>query len=211
VNFAKVLRLIGSKTAPHRGKVRKLRALFREVDARIRTFQQKTGLLCSERCGSCCESPHIETTELEMLPLAEALIRNSQAEGWYAQAERQDFQGQCVFFTASPADKMSGCCQVYALRPLICRLFAFGGNRDKNGRVRLVTCKVIKSARPAVAERALADVAEGKVVPPVMADLIMRASTLDPELSRESLPINTAFKNAVERLWLHERLNAQKG
>jgi uncharacterized protein len=199
------------KAPPHRRKIGKLKALFTEVNSRTRAFQKKTGLTCPERCGACCESPHIETNELEMLPLADELIRSGKASEWYALAEARNFIGQCVFFVPSSSDKASGCCQVYAWRPLICRLFAFAGNRDKHGRVRLVTCKVIKAADPDRAEKTLSDVASGQVNPPVMADLIMRASTLDPEMSRESLPINTAFKKAVERLWLHERLDAQKG
>jgi Fe-S-cluster containining protein len=129
---------------------------------------------------------------------------------WYVRAEAQDFLGQCIFYVPSPSDKMHGCCQAYKLRPLICRLFAFAGNRDKHGHVRLVTCKVIKKALPVQAEKALSDVVSGQVSPPIMADLIMRASTLDPEMSRESLPINTAFKKAVDRLWLYERLNTQE-
>jgi Fe-S-cluster containining protein len=199
------------KVPPHRHKVEKLKALFAEVNDRTRSFQKKTGLTCPERCGACCQSPHIETTELEMLPLADELIHNGKANEWYALAEGQDFLGQCVFYVSSPSDQMNGCCQAYALRPLICRLFAFAGNRDKHGHVRLVTCKVIKKVMPVLAEKALSDVVAGKVVPPVMADLIMRASTLDPEMSRESLPINTAFKRAVERLWLYERLISQEG
>jgi uncharacterized protein len=206
-----MLDLFLRKAPSYRQKIKKLKELFGEVNERTRFFQKQTGLACPERCGACCESPHIETTELEMLPLAEELIQSSRAGEWYARAEAQDFLGQCIFFTASPSEKENGCCQAYGLRPLICRLFAFGGNRNKHGHPRLVTCKVIKAAQPAVAEKALADVASGKFVPPIMADLIMRSSSIDPELSRESLPINTAFRKAVERLGLYERLNAQKG
>jgi len=211
VLLAKCIKLFVHKAPPHRRKVAKLKTLFVEVSDRARSFQARTGLTCPERCGACCESPHIETTELEMLPLADELVRAGKANTWYALAEKRDFRGQCVFYDQSPSDKMRGCCQAYRLRPLICRLFAFAGNRDKHGHVRLVTCKVIKKSRPAQAEKALSDVLSGKVIPMVMADLMMRASTLDPEMSRESLPINAAFKKAVERLWLYERLISQEG
>ena len=211
MRLASCLNFLAGKVPPHRQKVKKLKALFAEVNVRTRSFQKLTGLNCPERCGACCESPHIETTELEMLPLADELVRNGKATDWYAQAEGRDFSGQCVFFVPSPSGKMRGCCQAYELRPLICRLFAFSGNRDKHGHVRLVTCKVIKKAAPVLAEKALSDVVSGQISPPVMADLMLRASTLDPDMSRESLPINTALKKALERLWLYQRLSSQKG
>jgi uncharacterized protein len=211
VLLAKCIKFIVRKVPPHRHKVAKLKTLFAEVSARARSFQDRTGLACPDRCGACCESPHIETTELEMLPLADELVRAGRSNEWYALAEQQGFRGQCIFYDQTPSEELRGCCRAYKLRPLICRLFAFAGNRDKHGHVRLVTCKVIKKARPVLAEKALADVLSGKVVPMVMADLMMRASTLDPEMSRESLPINTAFKKAVERLWLYDRLISQEG
>ena len=181
--------------------------LFAEASRLTRAFQVKTRLTCPEGCGSCCASPFIETTELELLPLADELIRKGKAETCYDKAEAREFRGQCIFY--NPAGK-GGCCEAYHLRPLICRLFAYSGNRDKYGRIRLVTCKIIKEADPVLAEKALADVASGKIIPPVMSGYIMQASSLDPELSHESLPINTAFKKAVERLGLSKKLNSQK-
>ncbi|MFH2204866.1 MAG: YkgJ family cysteine cluster protein [Elusimicrobiota bacterium] len=191
------------KVSQHGRRIRDLLALFFKISRRTRAFQKKTGLSCRVRCGACCESPHIEATVLEMLPLAEVLIRNGEAEALCSRVEALGDDGRCVFFLPSPSDQEPGCCRAYPLRPLICRLFAFAGNRDKRGHVRLVTCRVIRKAQPVLAEKALSDVASGRIMPPILADWVMRASSIDPELSRESLPINIALRNAIERSWLY--------
>lgn len=183
-------------------RIRHVRRIYADVDREMRGFRKAAGLGCPGRCGHCCANSNVETTVLEMLPLAQELLRRGEAERWCQEADTKDFPGQCVFYAPDENSPDQGRCRVYAWRPLICRMFGFTGNRDKYGRLRLVACRVMKQLSPHLLEEALGSVDAGKSRPPVMADFVMRASMVDPELSKDSLGINEAFQKAVERLWL---------
>lgn len=198
-------RLLPSSPFDVTTKIRSVRRIYADVDRATRSFRKKAGLACPGRCGHCCANSNVETTVLEMLPLAEDLARRGEAEAWWQETENRDFPGQCVFYIPDEGDRDQGRCGVYALRPLICRMFGYTGNKDKYGRIRLVACSVMKRLFPQILEDALQRVDAGKDRPPVMADFIMRATMLDQELTKESLSINTAFKKAVERMWLSKQ------
>lgn len=183
-------------------KSRRLSEIYRRLDQATAAFKAASGLKCLTPCGQCCFSSTVEATELEMIPMAFDLIRRGTADGWYKRAEESKFEGRCVFYSSS--DGYGKCCS-YALRPLVCRLFGFAGNRDKYGRPRLVTCGLIKKEDPHAVELVLEKVAQGGLDVPMMSDLVMRVSSIDPAMSRESLPINTAFKKAVERISLNRK------
>jgi Fe-S-cluster containining protein len=186
-------------------KVKALKSLFDELDREVRGFRRQVGLVCPERCGHCCENGRVETTELEMLPMAVDLVQNGEAERFYDAADKLDFEGRCVFYEPDPGRPGLGRCGRYELRPLICRLFAFSGNADKYGRTRLIVCGIIKDADPLRAQRAIELVEREQFKPPVMAAYVMKASLADPELAREQLPINLALKRAIDRVWLHRK------
>ena len=186
-------------------KVKALKSLFGELDRDIERFRHKAGILCPEGCGHCCENARVETTELEMLPLAFELVNSGEAERFYNAADKLDYEGRCVFYESDPDLPGRGRCGRYELRPLICRLFAFSGNADKYGRTRLIVCGVIKDADPEGARKAIELVENGRIKPPIMAAYVMKSSLADPELSRAQLPINLALKRAVDRVWLHQK------
>ncbi len=190
-------------------KARRLRGVFSLLDKETALFRKKTGLQCPGGCGHCCATAGVETTELEMFPLALALEKAKKAEAFYRQAEEQGFEGRCVFYTPTEGHG-SGCCAAYLQRPLICRLFGCAGNRDKHGKPRLVGCAVFKKTQPDEAEAAYEGVLSGKIRVPFMTEWVMRAAAVDPELSREHLPVNTAFKRALERVWLNNKYRSGK-
>ena len=191
-----------------RAKARRLRGVFGALDKEISLFRKKTSLKCPEGCGDCCATAGVETTELEMLPVALALAGRKKADDFYQRAGEQDFEGRCVFYTATEGCG-GGCCAVYGQRPLICRLFGYAGNKDKHGRLRLVGCAVFKKTQPDLAEAAYEGVFSGKIRIPVMTEWVMRAAAVDPAMAREQMPINTAFKRALERVWLNNKYGSQ--
>ena len=188
-------------------RARQLKGLYRTIDQETARLKAQTGLKCPDGCGQCCMTPGVETTELEMLPVALALDKLGQLEHWYRLAEEKEFKGPCVFYTQTNGYG-GGCCSVYPHRPLICRLFGFAGNRDKRGQPRLVGCSVFKKTQPDQAEAAYEGVVSGKVKAPMMADHVMRAAAVDPSLSRDQWPINTAFRKAAERIWLNRKYHS---
>ncbi|MEI6437793.1 MAG: YkgJ family cysteine cluster protein [Candidatus Omnitrophota bacterium] len=185
-------------------KTRRLKGIYRSLDKETAAFKIASGLCCVNPCGQCCINSTVEATELEMLPMAAELIRSGAAEQAYQQAEDRHFEGRCVVYSSGD---LYGKCLSYEQRPLVCRLFGFAGNRDKHGRPRLVTCGLIKHSQPQQVELVLGKVAQGGLNAPMMNDWVMRLSAVDPQMARESFPINTALKKALERIWLNRKYN----
>jgi Fe-S-cluster containining protein len=188
-------------------KARHVIGVYRSLDKSSAELRRGSALKCPPGCGKCCQNSVVEATELEMLPLALRLSETGQADEFYRRAEAQKFEGLCVFFDV---DNGRGKCRQYAFRPLVCRLFGFAGNRDKHGQPRLVTCAVLKKNQPEAAEHLLEQVAGGRLKPPMMADAVMRLSSVDPSMARESYPVNKAFSKALERVELNKKF-MQKG
>ncbi len=177
-------------------------SIYRSLDQASGLFKVQSGLHCPSHCGACCFSSTVECSELEMLPLAFELVRLSQADEWYARAGLNDSVGRCAFYTSQDGN---GRCHFYAYRPLVCRLFGYAGNNDKYGRLRLITCRVLKEDYSDQTEAVLEKVYKGELIPPVMSDLVMRVSSVDPWMSREIQPINLAFRKALERVLLNNK------
>ncbi len=190
--------------AAERRKIAAVLRLFRESDRCSRQLRSVTGLGCISGCGRCCEDPNVQTTILEMLPLAaeyfaehkERLLR----EG-FAYDPMEDF---CRFYRADPAIKGNGRCSEYARRPLVCRLFGFSVRLNKHNQPDLITCGRIKETFPADYQKTQAMLAQG-LPAPKMSDYSMRLLAIDPTLGAERIPINLAFHKALERIaFLHE-------
>ncbi|OGX38363.1 MAG: hypothetical protein A3C36_06210 [Omnitrophica WOR_2 bacterium RIFCSPHIGHO2_02_FULL_52_10] len=79
--------------------LRQIKRLFGRVDASVASFRKRTSLSCRNGCGQCCLTPKVETTVLEMLPLAEYLMGNRQANFWYDRAKEASFAGPCVLYS----------------------------------------------------------------------------------------------------------------
>ena len=178
--------------------------VYHELDREIADFQTISGLTCQTSCGECCYTATVEVSELEMLPLIFELQSAGTLDVWYQKAEAAQFSGRCVFYSSSDG---CGNCLVYESRPLLCRLFGFSGNNDKYGHLRLVTCAHIKALHLKRFGQVEADVTNGSLRLPRMADYVMRVSSVEPDLAGQNATINTAFRRASERVELYEKFN----
>lgn len=184
--------------AHEREKVERTLDLFDDLDVEVRGFKNNTGLRCAEGCGKCCENPEVETTVLEVLPLAYALWESGAADDALQRITTSEEKGQCVFYQPDPKTAGNGRCSVYSWRPLVCRLFGFSVKNDKIGRAAIVTCPTMKSLCSQEYQAADRAVNEG-LKAPRMQDLAMRALGIDPHLGKEQMPINQAVRSALER------------
>jgi len=176
--------------------------LYQDADRASAALSRATGLACPPGCGECCarHDPHVTVADVE--PLAEAAVADGSAEGALDRALAAP-AGPCVYYEAG---RLPGGCTVYALRPVLCRLFGFAAVRDKHGRPALAVCEVHTAATPDVAARAAAHVAAGGEVAQ-LAEYQARADGLAPDPSRtEQLPINVALARALERALLRASL-----
>jgi len=174
--------------------------LYREVDDAIDAFQRATGLGCPTGCGTCCETQTPYVRIADMAEIAEAHVARGVDVG-EATLERARAAGAarpCVIFEKG---RLPGGCTEYALRPMLCRLFGFGGVRDKHGAAELAVCRVHKAETPEAAARAAAFVAGGGAVP-MMADWQSAADASTDDHDARLLPINEALALALERALL---------
>jgi Fe-S-cluster containining protein len=169
--------------------------LFSRLEAETAAFAGTSGLRCPDGCGACCESPNVYTSAVELEPLAEELVARGEAEAALDRAAAAG-PGQCVFY-ASHGPGL-GRCTVYALRPMICRLFGFAAVRDKQGQPELAGCRVHKAAQPEAMAHARALVAGGHPVP-MMTDWQQQATELGTSATGALVPINQAIQQALER------------
>lgn len=197
----------------------RVRELFQIVDSEVARFVELTGIRCPQGCGRCCDSLKIETTALEMLPLAAHLWANGEAENTLVMlkraaltqteeappAERTYSQrpktARCIFYEQNPGISQNGRCNAYDLRPLICRLFGFFSVKDKHGKYVYGSCKVIKERYPNAFLKAQEAIQNG-FHPSAMTDFSIQIISMATELGKEMLPINTAAQIAIEKIGL---------
>jgi Fe-S-cluster containining protein len=168
----------------------KLLSIFHKLDSHSEQFKKKTGLYCQSGCGKCCENPDVEATVLEMMPAAYELLRTKQSEKILLELQKEE--KRCVFYKKEGEGR--GRCLNYNFRPLICRLFGFSVKKDKLGQEQIVTCSIIKSKFTDELKKANLKKA------PLMQDYVMKVFGLEPNLTRNQMPINVALRHALEKV-----------
>ncbi|MFY0601825.1 MAG: YkgJ family cysteine cluster protein [Cyclobacteriaceae bacterium] len=183
-------------------KVRSIERLFELLDREITSFQAETNLHCVSGCGHCCTKPDIDASPLEFLPFAFHLFLTGQAEITLNRLN-QESPAQCMIYVPLlNGDKNQGRCGNYVYRGLICRLFGYGAGRDKLGKLRLATCKIIKESQSKNYNSATEAIEKGLHVP-IFSDYYQKLAQIDFELGNMILPINKAIQMAIEEVLHH--------
>jgi Fe-S-cluster containining protein len=182
--------------------------VYEEIDRQTAALKAMTELRCPPGCGTCCSSPEVEVTELEMLPVAGELFRRREALSWLELLGAADDEGPCVFYQPEQPARGEGCCRIYILRPTVCRLFGYGAVKNKDGIARLTVCTVMKKGIPHAAQHAAYAVERG-LAAPTFTDFARQVAGLEPSLGGRLLPINRALRFALEREGL--ALKLEKG
>lgn len=177
-----------------------MRAIYKELDRKIAAFKKRTGLNCVPGCGQCCDNPNVDATVFELFPLAAAKWRSREAETLLKQLEQDREASICIFYRAPLSKGDKGCCAIYPLRPLICRLYGFSARKDRHGKLEFVSCSVLKKTEPSKISQAQDLVAAGAPVP-VMGEYTLRVWSLNPHWGSQK-PINEAIGLALERYGL---------
>ena len=184
--------------------------LFQKADAETELFATNSGLKCKTGCGHCCENPNIETTVLEMIPVALDLLRRNESREVLNRLTDSQPSGVCTFYRRDPFKKDHGRCSIYPFRPLICRLFGFSATMDKHQQNIFMTCQVIKDLYPEEYEKVSAAVKADRLPIARLRDFSMKVFSIDPVLGNKRLPINDALRIALEKIGLFLDLKSQK-
>lgn len=189
--------------------VSSLQEYYAELDKVILGFQQKSGLHCLAGCGACCRNPNVETTVLELLPMAFHLWQNGLAPAiMELLGTTRPFS--CILYQPEEGNPDKGKCGAYPFRPLICRLFGYAISKDKTGEARLSTCKRIKEAFPDTVRYAESLIENGEELP-VFSECWLRLVGEYPELAVNRLPINRALMQALDKVGLYLSIMDQAG
>ena len=175
------------------------------LDATVAAFAERTGLRCPQGCGQCCVSEKVEATVLECLPLAFSLFRTSEAELVLQRLEQNGNDRQCVLYRPDLTRAGFWGCSQYATRTVICRLFGFAGNPDRDGIPRLALCRIMKEAG---AEQAAIVVGDPLAPMPLFVEAGLRITALHPGLGTQRLPINVALRQALMKVGMVLELQA---
>jgi Fe-S-cluster containining protein len=175
--------------------------LYSQMDRRTSEFQSRTGLQCPPGCGQCCESATPEATVLELLPAAQELFSRREAQQWLERIASIQEDERCVFYQPDPLIPRNGHCDLYILRPSVCRLFGFAVIKNKGGNPELMTCRRQKKENPSSVKVAQEVISSGMSIPS-FDYFFFQIATLEHSLGRHWLPINQALQLAIERYGL---------
>lgn len=173
--------------------------LFHEIQAATEQFSKSAQLSCLAGCGKCCENPEIETTVLEMLPLAFEYKKKNKLDELYEAALKMQNQ-ICLSYQKTSDNR--GFCKNYHQRPGLCRLFGFAAVRDKQNKLDFAACRPLLNAHPEKIQSIKKEVRLAQLCIPTFVDFSAQLSEIDPSMAMESLPINNAILKAIEKVSL---------
>lgn len=180
-------------------KVKQVEELFYKLELELNGFQSATDLYCTSGCGKCCTTPTIDASPLEFLPWAFQLFLNGKAEETLVELHHKNNSICHLYRQLSVVDSNNGSCSNYQYRGLICRLFGYAASRDKYGKLRLATCKIIKETQQENYLTTIEAINNGLYVP-IFSDYYMNLSQIDYHLGTTIVPINQALKRAIEEV-----------
>ena len=174
-------------------KINAVNRVFRQADACVASFQNRSKLSCLPGCSLCCQKKNIEATILEFLPAAYHLYLSGKYHDVLDDIENR-LDGLCVFYNPFSNE---GSCSLYQNRGLVCRLFGFSKKTDKQDSHILITCRQIK-------EHYNIDNIRNKLIhAPEISSFYLKLYGIDPKLVVHYSPINEAVKAALEIVLLH--------
>ncbi|MBN2669326.1 MAG: YkgJ family cysteine cluster protein [Bacteroidales bacterium] len=190
-------------------KVRAVERLFKTLEKDIQKLQSKTGIHCLEGCVICCTTPKIMATSIEFYPLAFHLFKTHQAEAILSKIEQNSNISTCPLLSSIIYGENKPGCTFYEQRGLICRLFAYTHQTDKQGKRRIITCKTIKLNQPNEVEIANKILCE-KPIGPKASDYYSRLQFIDYQKANQLYPIAEAIKLAIESVLSYYQYRGKK-
>ncbi|MBK6267369.1 YkgJ family cysteine cluster protein [Marivirga sp. S37H4] len=178
-------------------KVKAVEQLYTRLDSDINNFRENSGVFCFSGCGKCCTKPDIEASPLEFLPLAFHWFKQGMAHEMLDKLQSENSSICILYHPLSLTDSTKGSCGNYPYRGLICRLFGYGAGKDKYGKLRLVTCKLIKEGQVENYAKAVEMLKRNEQVP-IFSDYYTHLMQIDFRLANQMLPINEAIEAALE-------------
>jgi len=176
----------------------RMAAIYESIEIAQQRWIGLTPYRCPDGCGKCCAKFEPELTEVEALFLAAWILHNEPElpDSIHLDSIQPDSeQTACVL---SEPDGIFHC-RVYAGRPLICRLFAFSGDKAKDGTARFRPCEYMPHTGDRILDEAALRSLYGEL-PPLMSDFASEADLLMPDCSGKRIPLRLALSGALSKI-----------
>lgn len=188
-----------------------LHNVYTDIENAQIQWKKASPMNCPEGCGTCCHDFEPDVLESEALYMAAWMLVN--------QKEKAELimEGNYIphRFFSDTALSNEGCflfnpddpyhCTVYEGRALICRLFGYSGDLDKNGKHRWKPCKFYQGLLKNNLEKRQYSEEELSALcgdlPPVMSQAMSQALSLTPE-DPKTYPLREALPAALLKLKL---------
>jgi len=151
-------------------KIRKIERVFNQLDKETTKFGNQSGLKCLTNCDLCCRKKGLEANPEHCINLAKTQVPGQTAG-----------------------------CSIYAHRGLICRLFGFSGVRDKNAKLAVYTCSLMKNEFAAEYKQTMERINSDMHIP-VVSDFYYQIYYIDPQLANDYNLINVSIRKAIEKV-----------
>jgi Fe-S-cluster containining protein len=192
-----------------------LDGVYRSIETAQCDWKRASPFQCASGCGQCCVDFEPDVLPVEATYLAVWMLRNQREralsilDGTFV-SPRPDPERGCPLF--NPDNPYH--CTVYGGRALICRLFAYTGDRGKDGTPRWKPCKFLPlqgtdGGLPRKRQYSGAELLERfGAVPPLMCDISAQAVAIDPDGARDRRPLREALRDAIRNALLVERFSS---
>jgi Fe-S-cluster containining protein len=178
-------------------KIRKIERVFNQLDKETAKFGKQSGLKCLTNCDLCCRKKGLEANVLEFLPFAYYLVKNNLHEAALDLLETNP--EHCINLAKTQIPGQTAGCSIYAHRGLICRLFGFSGVRDKNAKLAVYTCSLMKNEFATEYKQTMERINSDMHIP-VVSDFYYQIYYIDPQLANDYNPINVSIRKAIEKV-----------
>lgn len=174
-------------------KLAKLSKIYENIEKQVASLKSKTCLSCIKDCGECCKRFEPYISVFEAVPLAKYLRDNPDKHEIYKKnvAKNREKWTACPFYDSEKH------CTVYPIRPLICRLFGFSSNRNRQNKIIFSTCSKIEQAMPEKVKVARAMTENGLDVP-VYQDIAAQIQNIDFQLATDYHSFSKSVKVALD-------------
>jgi Fe-S-cluster containining protein len=139
----------------------------------------------------------LEANVLEFLPFAYYLVKNNLHEAALDLLETNP--EHCINLAKTQVPGQTAGCSIYAHRGLICRLFGFSGVRDKNAKLAVYTCSLMKNEFATEYKQTMERINSDMHIP-VVSDFYYQIYYIDPQLANDYNPINISIRKAIEKV-----------
>ena len=159
-----------------------LMKLYAEMEEASISFTSRFDVTCPPACGTCCEHFVPAITDSEATLVALYLLYVKPEQRLFDALYSGDQTEACPLYDADDPHH----CQVYPVRPVVCRSFNSLPSRDKNGNLRFRSCRFTDKGT----EKRVLDHAQIAVLEEVrsMSDFGSSLALSDASSDAESLP-----------------------